>query len=306
MNERTLDVYLAEPRGFCTGVRRAVGIVEEALKQYGAPVFVRHEIVHNKFVIENLRAKGAVFIDELAEVPDGRPVVFSAHGVGRNVSEEAERRGLTVLDATCPLVAKVHWQIARLEEDGAEIVVIGKKNHPEIIGTVGQLKHPEKAHVICSAAEAEQLALAEDTTVGFVTQTTLSVDDTAEIIGILRKKFKNLLAMSRSDICFATTNRQGAVKALASKTAVVVIIGSANSSNSRQLRETALKNGAAKAFLIDDAAELDFAEIGGSLGISAGASAPEELVEGLLAELKKHYDKIKIHHVNSVKEKDRF
>ena len=302
MNERTLDVYLAEPRGFCTGVRRAVGIVEEALKQYGAPVFVRHEIVHNKFVIENLRAKGAVFIDELAEVPDGRPVVFSAHGV----SEEAERRGLTVLDATCPLVAKVHRQIARLEEDGAEIVVIGKKNHPEIIGTVGQLKHPEKAHVICSAAEAEQLALAEDTTVGFVTQTTLSVDDTAEIIGILRKKFKNLLAMSRSDICFATTNRQGAVKALASKTAVVVIIGSANSSNSRQLRETALKNGAAKAFLIDDAAELDFAEIGGSLGISAGASAPEELVEGLLAELKKHYDKIKIHHVNSVKEKDRF
>ena len=297
MNERTLDVYLAEPRGFCTGVRRAVGIVEEALKQYGAPVFVRHEIVHNKFVIENLRAKGAVFIDELAEVPDG---------VGRNVSEEAERRGLTVLDATCPLVAKVHRQIARLEEDGAEIVVIGKKNHPEIIGTVGQLKHPEKAHVICSAAEAEQLALAEDTTVGFVTQTTLSVDDTAEIIGILRKKFKNLLAMSRSDICFATTNRQGAVKALASKTAVVVIIGSANSSNSRQLRETALKNGAAKAFLIDDAAELDFAEIGGSLGISAGASAPEELVEGLLAELKKHYDKIKIHHVNSVKEKDRF
>lgn len=157
-----------------------------------------------------------------------------------------------------------------------------------------------------SAAEAEQLALAEDATVGFVTQTTLSVDDTAEIIGILRKKFKNLLAMSRSDICFATTNRQGAVKALASKTAVVVIIGSANSSNSRQLRETALKNGAAKAFLIDGAAELDFAEIGGSLGISAGASAPEELVEGLLAELKKHYDKIKIHHVNSVKEKDRF
>ena len=211
MNERTLDVYLAEPRGFCTGVRRAVGIVEEALKQYGAPVFVRHEIVHNKFVIENLRAKGAVFIDELAEVPDGRPVVFSAHGVGRNVSEEAERRGLTVLDATCPLVAKVHRQIARLEEDGAEIVVIGKKNHPEIIGTVGQLKHPEKAHVICSAAEAEQLALAEDATVGFVTQTTLSVDDTAEIIGILRKKFKNLLAMSRSDICFATTNRHGAV-----------------------------------------------------------------------------------------------
>ena len=232
--------------------------------------------------------------------------MFSAHGGGRNVSGEAERRGLTVLDATCPLVAKVHRQIARLEEDGAEIVVIGKKNHPEIIGTVGQLKHPEKAHVICSAAEAEQLALAEDTTVGFVTQTTLSVDDTAEIIGILRKKFKNLLAMSRSDICFATTNRQGAVKALASKTAVVVIIGSANSSNSRQLRETALKNGAAKAFLIDDAAELDFAEIGGSLGISAGASAPEELVEGLLAELKKHYDKIKIHHVNSVKEKDRF
>ena len=176
MNERTLDVYLAEPRGFCTGVRRAVGIVEEALKQYGAPVFVRHEIVHNKFVIEKLCAKGAVFIDELAEVPDGRPVVFSADGVGRNVSEEAERRGLTVLDATCPLVAKVHRQIARLEEDGAEIVVIGKKNHPEIIGTVGQLKHPEKAHVICSAAEAEQLALAEDTTVGFVTQTTLSVD----------------------------------------------------------------------------------------------------------------------------------
>lgn len=301
MDERTLDVYLAEPRGFCTGVRRAVGIVEDALKQYGAPVFVRHEIVHNKAVIEDLRRKGAVFVDELKDIPDGRPVVFSAHGVGRDVVTEAERRGLTVLDATCPLVAKVHRQIVRLEEDGAEIIVIGKKNHPEIIGTIGQLRHPEKVHVIYSPEEAEQLVIAPDVPVGFVTQTTLSVDDTAEIIAVLQKKFKNLLAMSRSDICFATTNRQSAVKALAARTPVVVIIGSANSSNSRQLKETALKSGAEKAFLIDNAAELDFAEIGDSIGISAGASAPEKLVEDLLTELKEHYDKIKIHHVNSVK-----
>ena len=306
MNERTLDVYLAEPRGFCTGVQRAVGMVEDALKQYGAPVFVRHEIVHNKFVIENLKKKGAVFIDELAEVPDNRPVVFSAHGVGQKVVEEANHRGLMVFDATCPLVSKVHKQITRLEESGAEIIVIGKKNHPEIIGTVGQLKHPEKAHIICSTAEAEQLALPADAMVGFVTQTTLSVDDTAEIIGMLQKRFPNLLSMSRNDICFATTNRQNAVKALASLTPVVVIIGSANSSNSRQLRETALKNGAAKAFLIDGAAELDLTEIGSSIGISAGASAPEKLVEDLLTELNKHYDKIKIHHVHSVKEKKRF
>ena len=179
--------------------------------------------------------------------------------------------------------------------------VIGKKNHPEIIGTIGQLRHPEKVHVIYSPEEAEQLVIAPDVPVGFVTQTTLSVDDTAEIIAVLQKKIKNLLAMSRSDICFATTNRQSAVKALAARTPVVVIIGSANSSNSRQLKETALKSGAEKAFLIDNAAELDFAEIGDSIGISAGASAPEKLVEDLLTELKVHYDKIKIHHVNSVK-----
>lgn len=306
MNERILDVYLAEPRGFCTGVRRAVSIVEEALKQYGAPVFVRHEIVHNKFVIESLQAKGAVFIDELSEVPDGRPVVFSAHGVGRNVVDEASYRNLTVLDATCPLVAKVHRQIIRLEEDGTNIIVIGKKNHPEIIGTVGQLKNPEKAHIICSVEEAEQLLIPEDEAIGFVTQTTLSVDDTAEIIAILRKRFKRLSAMSQSDICFATTNRQSAVKELATKASVIVVIGSANSSNSRHLKKTALKSGAKKAFLIDSADELDFSEIGNSIGISAGASAPEELVENLLTELEKHYDKINIHHVNSVKEKNRF
>lgn len=306
MSENNLDIYLAEPRGFCAGVRRAISIVEEALEKFGAPVYVRHEIVHNKVVLEYLRSKGVIFIDDLDEAHPERPVIFSAHGVGLEIIEEANRRKLNVLDATCPLVAKVHKQISRLEECGAEIIVIGKKNHPEIIGTIGQLKNPEKAIVICSVEEAKNINLPKDTKIGFVTQTTLSVDDTAEIIKVLKQKFDNLMSMSQSDICFATTNRQGAVKALAQKTPNIVIIGSANSSNSKQLKETALKNGAQKAFLIDRANELDFDEIKGSVGISAGASAPEELVEELLQELQKHYDKINIHPVCFVKENANF
>lgn len=306
MSENNLDVYLAEPRGFCAGVRRAIGIVEDALEKFGAPVYVRHEIVHNKVVLEYLRGKGVIFIDDLADALPERPVIFSAHGVGLEIIEEANHLKLNILDATCPLVAKVHKQISRLEESGAGIIVIGKKNHPEIIGTIGQLRNPEKAIVICSVEEAQKINLPKDSKIGFVTQTTLSVDDTAEIINVLKQKFDNLMSMSQSDICFATTNRQGAVKALAQKTPNIIIIGSANSSNSRQLKETALKNGAQKAFLIDRAHELDFEEIKGSVGISAGASAPEELVEELLQELQKHYDKINIHPVCFVKENANF
>lgn len=302
MTERTLEVYLASPRGFCAGVKRAITIVEESLKKFGAPVYVRHEIVHNKRVIQELKSKGAVFVDELKEVPDGHPVIFSAHGVSRKTYSEAASRRLATTDATCPLVAKVHEQIRRLEQSRAEIIIIGKRNHPEIIGTVGQLEHPEKVHIINSAAEAEALQVSPTAKIGYVTQTTLSVDDTKEIIAQLQDKFPNLSAMSKSDICFATTNRQNAVKALLSKTKNIVILGSANSSNSKQLKETALKNGAEKAFLIDEARELNLSAISGSLGISAGASAPDELVDELLLELRRHYDKINIHKVEFVKE----
>ena len=296
MSENNLDIYLAEPRGFCVGVRRAISIVEEALEKFGAPVYVRHEIVHNKVVLEYLRSKGFIFIDDLDEAHPERPVIFSAHGVGLEIIEEAKRRKLNVLDATCPLVAKVHKQISRLEECGAEIIVIGKKNHPEIIGTIGQLKNPEKAIVICSVEEAKNINLPKDTKIGFVTQTTLSVDDTAEIIKVLKQKFDNLMSMSQSDICFATTNRQKAVKEIAGKVEAVLVIGSKNSSNSKQLKETALKAGVPQAFLIDDASELDWKLLGNAkkIGITAGASAPEYLIEDLLYQLRRHYDKIKI------------
>lgn len=302
MNDRTLEVYLAEPRGFCAGVRRAIDIVEKALIQFGAPVYVRHEIVHNKHVIEELKAKGAIFVNEIDEVPTHRPVIFSAHGISRKVADEAKNRGLKTIDATCPLVSKVHQQILKLERENAEIVVIGKENHPEIIGTIGQLKDDTKIHIINSATEANHLQISSEAKVGFVTQTTLSIDDTKEITDVLQKRFSNLNTMRKNDICFATTNRQMAVKALLEKTKNIVIIGSANSSNSRQLKETALKNGAEKAFLIDKVQELNLAEIKNSIGISAGASAPEHLVEELLLELKRYYDKINIHDVVFTKE----
>lgn len=294
-----MDIYLAEPRGFCAGVRRAIFMVENALAQYGAPVYVRHEIVHNKHVIADLTAKGAVFIEELDEADSHRPVIFSAHGISQKVAEEAVARGLTTIDATCPLVEKVHREVRRFQDENIEIIVIGKQNHPEIIGTVGQVSPERKVHIIYTLEEARKLDIPSEARVGFVTQTTLSIDDTQEIIAYLKQRFPHICGLPKADICYATTNRQTAVKELIKSTPNIVILGSKNSSNSRHLKETALKNGAQRAWLVDDWRELDWAEIDGldSLGISAGASAPEYLVEELLTELARRYDNINKHRV---------
>ena len=292
-----LTVYIAEPRGFCAGVRRAIEIVEQALRDYGAPVYVRHEIVHNKHVIEDLKNKGMIFIDELAQMQDqSRPLIFSAHGVPQSVADETDKLGIKTIDATCPLVAKVHNQIKKLYDEDMEIIVIGKKNHVEIIGTVGQIPSSNKLHIINSKEDIEALNINPESKVGFVTQTTLSVDDTKEIVAALKQKFPSISAMRKDDICFATTNRQKAVKEMAKVAELIIVIGSKNSSNSKQLKEVALKNGAKNAVLIDDASELDWALLKEyqTIGITAGASAPEYLVQDLLDQLKSRYDNIKI------------
>lgn len=297
MKTASKNIYLAEPRGFCAGVRRAISIVEQALHDFGTPVYVRHEIVHNKHVIEDLKAKGVIFIDDFSEITDkSRPVIFSAHGVPISVEAEAQRLKLKTIDATCPLVAKVHRQIQKLQSQNMEIIVIGKPKHVEIIGTIGQVKDQSRIHVINSLAEAEQLDLNPKLPIGFVTQTTLSVDDTRDIVAYLKQKFPTIETMRKDDICFATTNRQKAVKEMAQQTELMIVIGSKNSSNSKQLREVALKNGVKEAFLIDDAGELDWKTAGkyASVGITAGASAPEYLVEDLLYQLRAHYDNINI------------
>lgn len=284
-------LVLAEPRGFCAGVRRAISLVEESLERFGAPVYVRHEIVHNKHVIADLKQKGAVFIDELEETDLSRPVIFSAHGVSASVVEQAEKLGLKFIDATCPLVGKVHYQIRKMAAAGKKIIIIGKASHPEIIGTRGQIPADYEACIISSAAEVDSLPFSATDEVGFVTQTTLSVNDTKEIISRLKARFPSLEGPKQNDICYATTNRQQAVGELAAQCPTVIIIGSKNSSNSRQLREVALKSGAKQAFLIDDAAELDWDALDtkNPIGVSAGASAPEYLVENLLVEFKRRY-----------------
>ncbi len=303
-----MDIYLAEPRGFCAGVRRAITIVEQALQQYGAPVYVRHEIVHNRHVIEELKQKGVIFIEELSEADPARPVIFSAHGVGKNVEKEARILGLNVIDATCPLVSKVHNQIKKFDFEDMEILVIGKKNHPEIIGTVGQLENTKRVHIITTLEEAKSLSFTTGQKVGFVTQTTLSSDDTKEIMDYLKSKFQDMKGLEKDDICYATNNRQKAIKELVKQTDTIIVLGSKNSSNSKQLKEVALKNGAKQAFLIDDYKELDWNVLDGcpSVGISAGASAPEYLVEELVNQLKMRYNKINIHHVIFVKENVNF
>lgn len=296
-NKKSKLVYLAEPRGFCAGVRRAISIVEQALADFGAPVYVRHEIVHNKHVIEDLKAQGVVFIDTLLEIEDKtRPVIFSAHGVPKTVEQEARRLGLKTIDATCPLVAKVHRQIEKLQHQQREIIVIGKPNHVEIIGTIGQVEDQSKIHIINSLDEAKQLQLAPQEPIGFVTQTTLSVDDTQDIVAYLKSVYPTIETMRKDDICFATTNRQKAVKEMAGQAEMIIVIGSKNSSNSKQLKETALKNGIKTAILIDDAGELDWTLLdkAETIGITAGASAPEYLIEDLLYQLRTHYDNIKI------------
>ncbi len=283
--KRPLELLIAAPRGFCAGVDRAIRIVELAIEKYGAPVYVRHEIVHNKFVVENLRAKGAVFVETLDHVPDGVPVVFSAHGVPKAVPHKAEQRGLSYLDATCPLVSKVHRQAERHVAAGRHILFVGHQGHPEVIGTFGQV--PDGAMTLVETeGDAESVVVPDPENLAFLTQTTLSVDDTAAVLGILKRRFPTMLAPGADDICYATSNRQGAVKAIAEQAELVLVIGAPNSSNSLRLVEVA-KRGGARAVLIQRAAEIDFAWFDGvtHVGISAGASAPEILVREVVEQL---------------------
>ncbi|MBI1196908.1 MAG: 4-hydroxy-3-methylbut-2-enyl diphosphate reductase [Phenylobacterium sp.] len=296
-----LTVLLASPRGFCAGVDRAIQIVERAIEKYGAPVYVRHEIVHNRHVVERLRALGAVFVEELSEAPGDRPVVFSAHGVPKSVPAEARTRKMLYLDATCPLVSKVHVEAARHHDAGREIVLIGHAGHPEVVGTMGQL--PEGAvTLIETVADAEAYAPADAANVAFVTQTTLSVDDTAEIVATLRRRFPEIAAPHKEDICYATTNRQEAVKTVAARAEVLLVLGSANSSNSVRLAEVGRRAGS-RAHLIDDAAGLDFAWLEGArtVGVTAGASAPEVLVRGVIDRLAERFD-VTVEEVDAARE----
>lgn len=279
-----ISILLAAPRGFCAGVDRAIQIVEQAIGKWGAPVYVRHEIVHNRHVVERLEAMGAVFVEELDDCPGDRPVIFSAHGVPKAVPAEARRRAMIYVDATCPLVSKVHVEAQRHFEAGREIVLIGHAGHPEVIGTMGQL--PEGAITLVeTAADAEAFAPRDPEQLSFVTQTTLSVDDTAEIVAALQRRFPRIAAPHKEDICYATTNRQDAVKALARRAELVLVIGSPQSSNSVRLVEVARRAGAKDARLIGSAEEVDWDWFAGvrSVGVTAGASAPEDLVEGLIA-----------------------
>ena len=287
---RPLRVVLAGPRGFCAGVDRAIRVVEEALRRYGAPVYVRHEIVHNRTVVETLEAKGAIFVEELDEVPENAHVVFSAHGVPKAVPEEAQRRNLAYLDATCPLVSKVHREAERHFSEQRHILMIGHEGHPEVVGTMGQLP-PGAVTLVQNAAEALAVAPAETGRLAFITQTTLSVDDTAEIVEILRRRFTQIEGPKREDICYATTNRQAAVKAIAQGCDLLIVIGSPNSSNSQRLREVAERAGAGRAILVPKVAEMDFTVMEGvsTVGITAGASAPETLVQEVLGELAKRF-----------------
>ena len=287
---RPLRVVLAGPRGFCAGVDRAIRVVEEALRRYGAPVYVRHEIVHNRTVVETLEAQGAIFVEELDEVPENAHVVFSAHGVPKSVPEEAQRRNLAYLDATCPLVSKVHREAERHFTERRHILMIGHAGHPEVVGTMGQLP-PGAVTLVQNAVEAVAVQPAETSRLAFITQTTLSVDDTAEIVEILRRRFSDIEGPKREDICYATTNRQAAVKAIAQGCDLLIVIGSPNSSNSQRLREVAERAGAGRAILVPKVAEMDFAVMDGvqTVGITAGASAPETLVQEVLSELSKRF-----------------
>ena len=289
--KKPLTILLASPRGFCAGVDRAIQIVERALERYGRPVYVRHEIVHNRFVVENLEAQGAIFVDELDEVPDDRPVVFSAHGVPKSVPAEAARRNLLYVDATCPLVSKVHREAERHAQSGRTVILIGHAGHPEVIGTMGQLP-PGKVVLVEDAAQAETLAVADPDNLAYATQTTLSVDDTTGIVAALRRRFPSIQGPKMEDICYATTNRQAAVKAIAERCDAMVVIGAPNSSNSMRLVEVAANYGCAKSRLVQRAVDMDWEWLGDArrLGITAGASAPELLVDELIEACRTRYD----------------
>jgi 4-hydroxy-3-methylbut-2-en-1-yl diphosphate reductase len=281
----SVEVQLANPRGFCAGVERAIDIVERALQQFGAPIYVRHEIVHNKTVVDDLRAKGAVFVEELDEVPAGAIVVFSAHGIAKAVRADAERRGLKVFDATCPLVTKVHVEVARMLREGYDIVMIGHRGHPEAEGTMGQ--SDERMHLVETVADVTALELAPDARLAYVTQTTLSVDDAKAIVAALKARFPQIRGPKKDDICYATQNRQDAVKLMTPRCDVVIVVGSPNSSNSNRLREVAENMGTA-AYMVDTAADLRPEWIAGRrrVGVTAGASAPEVLVQEVVARLR--------------------
>jgi 4-hydroxy-3-methylbut-2-enyl diphosphate reductase len=291
MTKRPLKILLAGPRGFCAGVDRAIQIVELAIEKHGPPVYVRHEIVHNRYVVEDLETKGAVFVEELDEVPEGVPVVFSAHGVPKSVFSEADEREMYYLDATCPLVTKVHVDAARHEKEGKDLILIGHAGHPEVIGTMGQLHNGEMI-LVENAEQAEIVEVPHPDNLAFVTQTTLSVDDTAEIIEILQRRFPMIEAPRKEDICYATTNRQAAVKKQADECEAMIVLGAPNSSNSNRLAEVALTIGCPKSTLIQRAAELEDGWLDGvsTLGITAGASAPEVLVQELIDTLAAQFD----------------
>ena len=298
-----LDIYLAAPRGFCAGVDRAIQIVELALIKYGAPVYVRHEIVHNRFVVDSLKRKGAIFVEDLDEVPDGdRPVIFSAHGVPKSVPAEAARRRLFQLDATCPLVTKVHREAEIHLKRGRHVLLIGHAGHPEVVGTMGQLPDGTVT-LIETVADVARLAPPPDQILAYTTQTTLSVDDTAGIVAALVERFPDIVGPHKQDICYATTNRQEAVKAVARRVDALLVVGAPNSSNSQRLREVAERQGCGIAILIQRAAEIDWTRLGAirSLAISAGASAPEVLVEEVIAAFAERYD-IRLEEVRSADE----
>jgi len=282
----TIEIVLAKPRGFCAGVDRAIAIVERALEVHGAPIYVRHEIVHNKFVVEDLRGKGAVFVEELSEVPSGGTVIFSAHGVSLAVRREAEERGLRIFDATCPLVTKVHAEVAKMREQGREVVMIGHEGHPEAEGTMGQ--SASGMYLVESEEDVARLVVKDPGNLAYVTQTTLSMDDAARIVAALRNRFPAIVGPKKDDICYATQNRQDAVKFMAPRCDVVIVVGSPNSSNSNRLREVA-ENLGRKAFLVDRAEEIRPGWIEGArtIGVTAGASAPEVLVQDVIAALQR-------------------
>ena len=292
MTKPPLTILLAAPRGFCAGVVRAIDIVERALALYGAPVYVRHEIVHNKFVVDDLKSKGAIFVKELDEIPDGDwPVVFSAHGVPKSVPAAATARHLFQIDATCPLVTKVHMEAQRHHAEGLDIILIGHKGHPEVIGTMGQLP-PGAVTLIDTVADAEALDVRDPARLAFVTQTTLSVDDTKDVIAVLQRRFPLIKGPFKEDICYATTNRQEAVKAIANRIDALLVVGAPNSSNSKRLVEVGVKNGTARGLLVQRASELDWSTLQGltTIGLTAGASAPELLVSEVIDAFRAHYD----------------
>ncbi|APO85722.1 MULTISPECIES: 4-hydroxy-3-methylbut-2-enyl diphosphate reductase [unclassified Marivivens] len=291
MTKSPLTLYLAAPRGFCAGVDRAIKIVEMAIEKWGAPVYVRHEIVHNKFVVDSLRDQGAVFVEELDDCPTDRPVIFSAHGVPKSVPADAERRNMVYVDATCPLVSKVHIEAARHADDGLQMIMIGHAGHPETIGTMGQLPEGEVL-LVETVDDVATVEVRDPAKLAYVTQTTLSVDDTKDIVAALHTRFPAIVGPHKEDICYATTNRQEAVKAIAPKCDALLVVGAPNSSNSKRLVEVAAKNGCSYAQLVQRASDIDWRALDGirTIGITAGASAPEVLINEVVDAFSDHYD----------------